>query len=537
MTPTRRPTDPSRSNLPPASRLLLSRRPVRRLVAAAFAFAAVFAAPVVHADGDASATGTGDGDASAITAEFLLEQTVGSQPMFPGSGTFTQLGIITAYRSDSPFYATFDFRALSDDRYSVGAAFLDIPFSFRIREAGLGYAGEPLSLRAGIFAHADVVESPYSLFISGRRQSAFLYEIDYTGRWLRLLTRSIELNRNSALGYPDRSVVFQTIGVHGDGWEVGFQDSVVAVPLPVSDGEKITQTSDGTGPVFVPALFFLPLPNYVTQYILGGGENPWRQSINYKSLMGFYGRMRLDLPLELEAQILIDDFNANAFVRPDHPHQNPFMGAWMLSGRMPTPIGAFRFSHAGSLMYTFQTSHNRRYSYTYYPEVVFPRGDEWQVIDYRDNYLGFFLGDNTVAFRLDWEHHLRPQRPVAFDLGLDGLLEYTVSGSKSPLNPWGDYRSWSDHPGEGPLASTRLLDEEVLEHGLRLGLSASASRRWGPGTIALRLATGAGVWFNVLRLDEVDRPGFPAPHDVEIYRPSDETHREASFTVGVSYRF
>ena len=480
----------------------------------------------------------GDG----LTAEGLIAQRFAGEEMFGTRGTYTELGIGLRYDAPIGLYASLDLRARSDDRYGSPLWVEDGPVYFELREGGFGYDGELISARAGRFPHSDVVDSPYALFISGRERSAFIYEIDYEGDWLRILTRSITLNRNSVHGYPDRSAIFQTVAIRRPGWEVGFQDATVAVGKPRADGER---PSDGTGPVFVPEFFFVPLPSYVNQRILRSGENPWLQDINFKSMMGFYAVVRSEttggLRWETEGQILFDDFNTNAIFQPQE-WQNPFIGGWMLSGKVDSPLGAFRLSHAGTLAYLFQTSSERRYSYTYYPEVTFPLGGELQVIDYRDNYVGFYLGENTAAVRLDWERHIEPnlERPRVDRVSIDASGEYTVSGSKSPLNPWTEYDDWREHGEEWPFGSTRFLGEDPLEHGLLFGAGVETRIPAGTGALIPRIEATAGVWYNVLRLTPLTRgPGddFPPSGQVEFYRPSDETFAQAALTLSARYRF
>lgn len=497
--------------------------------------AALFAAtgPIAASDHAGAGSETGGGIVPpGFTVETYLTGTAGTLPKFGTRGTYTEHGLAGRYRSPrSDIYGAFDLKASGDEEYVGARAILDIPnyeVYFVIREAGLGLDARPISARVGRFPHLDVVESPYALFVSSRENSAFLYELDYRSDRVRFLTRSVELTRNSAHGYPDKSIVFQTFAVTGERWEVGFQDSTVLVPLPGADGE---QTSDGTGPLFVPEFFFNPLPGYLTQYIVGSGEYPWRQAINYKSLMGFFGVLEgrtASLPWRFEGQILVDDFNAHAITHPHREHQNPFMGAWMLSGRIDTAAGRFRLSHAGALMYTFQTSGNRNYGYTYYPEISWPRGDERRTFDYRDNYFGLYLGENTLALRADWEHELPVSRPLGGVLAVEGGLEYTVSGSKSPANQWGDYSSWRDHGGEGAFGSTRLLDEEVLEHGLSLAVGSSISPRLLGGTLTVRVSGELTHWWNVLRRDRAESGDSPAE---DLYRPSDENHTKAALRL------
>ncbi|TVR57349.1 MAG: hypothetical protein EA426_12230 [Spirochaetaceae bacterium] len=427
-------------------------------------------------------------------------------------------------------------------------------FAYFLEAGGITYTSELFTLRAGRFSHFDVVENPYSLFVSSLAIPAFLYEIDYRGNWLRFLTRSVELTRNSEIGYPDRSIVFKTLAITQPNWEFGFQDAIVAVaPTVTIDGVTSPPPGDGSGPVFVPEYFFNPIPAVFTQYTLGGGKSPWVQRINHNSLMGFYGLMRGETPSAMRwdavAQWLVDDVNLNAIVNPDSPHQNPNKWAWLIAARLSTPYGAFRFSHAGAHMYTFQTSGHRRYEYTYYPDVLFPRGGGLlDPIDYRDNYFGFYLGENTAAFKLDWEWQI-PRLPVpGAELHTAAALSYTVSGSKSPSNPWHEHDSWRDPVPDGRKYSTRFLDEDILEHGALLTLEAEWRSPLGPGRYTVGLRANFGHWWNVLRLESVDgdpvdrQTGlgtalFPGASDVEIYRPSNENYGLAQIEIYASYRF
>ena len=98
---------------------------------------------------------------------------------------------------------------------------------------------------------------------------------------------------------------------------------------------------------------------------------------------------------------------------------------------------------------------------------MFPRADGLQPIDYRDNYFGFCLGKNTAAFRLDWEHEVPVRIRLLENISLEAEAEYTISGAKSPLNPWTDYDDWRQHGTDWPIGSTRWLRDERLEHGVR----------------------------------------------------------------------
>jgi hypothetical protein len=101
-------------------------------------------------------------------------------------------------------------------------------------------------------------------------------------------------------------------------------------------------------------------------------------------------------------------------------------------------------------------------------------------------------------------------------------LEYVVSGSKSPANPWHEYANLTEAGRE-----TRLLDDPVLEHTVRAAVSAAWP--WRNWTFYARLMLGGA--FNRLRLE-------PAPDlsEPQIYRPQAGEHVLLyECTLGVSY--
>ena len=481
-----------------------------------------------------------------ITTTTRAGQSIGGDDHFSYPGSYTDLGVGLSYRSSTGFYGDIDLAARNDGRYTVAdSALLGIPFYLIMQTGGIGYDGETFSGRAGRFVPEDVLDNPYSLFVSSRARPSLLYEFEYSGEWVRFLTRSVELNRNSALDHPDRSVTFQTTGFVRPTWEFGFQQAIVAVSL---DGR-----SDGTGPLFVPEYFLNPFPNYLTQWTLGGGDTPWRQDINHKSLMGFYGRLELPGPdlgpageqsqWEFQGQWLVDDFAAN-LIWEREGDVNPFMMAWLASAALHTDWGRLRLTHAASHAYTFQTSAGRRYSYTWYPEVYYPVDGELRPLDYRDNYAGFYHGPNTAAIRLDWQHDL-PADTIPATLPLDPLrldagLAYTASGEKSPLNPWGELESWRDHDTDG-RDHTRWLDDDVLEHAIELDLSAAAELPITPRQrLGLSLGLDLSHRWNPITLTDSDRTAsddFPDdPQQAERYVPRPgETHTDLRGNISLQY--
>ncbi len=239
--------------------------------------------------------------------------------------------------------------------------------------------------------------------------------------------------------------------------------------------------------------------------------------------------------------------NWNRFLAPDD-FQNPDKMAWMIGGRMETPLGSFGLWHAGALRYTFQAFGGGTgegatvlmYSYTYYPETRFPRGDSMQAIPNRKNYFGLYLGENSAGFRLDWENQYSLPIEGSDDLAVNASLEFTLTGSQSPANPWGEYTTWFQHEQQG----TRYLDDELLEKGIILtasGLWGGPPQAWGKlvGSVDIR----AGVCLNALRLEAPREVGIDsASQDSQvnqawIWYPSQEHEAVAEISLGLRYYF
>ncbi|MFW6363460.1 MAG: hypothetical protein ACOC0D_06400, partial [Spirochaeta sp.] len=491
-----------------------------------------------------------------VTAGTLLPDVVNPAPNTP----FTEFrGIVGSDPEHDGLSFIMDVLFLNNGRYgaSHGDNFYR-GFHFQLNEGGLGYRTGGLTARAGRFTHSDALDSPYALFINGLSRAAFLYEISWDAGFFSAETRAIELNRKSKLGYPDRGATYQKFALHFGNWDIGYQDAIVSVgthetwvgdqPLdewqaeqeqaghseddpPQDEIWRRPPRGDGTGPYFVPEYFFSPIPSFLLQYVLGSGERPWVMRKNHSSIMGLYTRYTGE-GWELQAQWLVDDINFNRFIAPDS-YQNPDKMGWMLGGRVQTPYGRFGLWHGGATRYTFQPygsgsssagALNRMYGYTYYPAVEYPRGGGLQAIPNRENNIGLYLGENSAGFRLDWDHSLQLKSLVPSALDLRAGLEFTLTGSQSPANPWGEYTSWQQHHREG----TRYLDDPVLEKGFigRLGATWSPSagaaggfgmpagaqrpggRGWGG--VSLEADMRFGGYMNVLKLDnprtELDNP-------------------------------
>ena len=91
------------------------------------------------------------------------------------------------------------------------------------------------------------------------------------------------------------------------------------------------------------------------------------------------------------------------------------------------------------------------YQYTYYPEVEYLLEDGTPMtLEYGDNYIGYKYGENNLAFLVDYANTFSG---VEFTAG----LEYVISGSKSPANPWFEYDDVEDTSKEA-----LLLDDPML---------------------------------------------------------------------------
>ena len=84
-------------------------------------------------------------------------------------------------------------------------------------------------------------------------------------------------------------------------------------------------------------------------------------------------------------------------------------------------------------------------------------------IEFEDNYIGYYNGENNISFLADYDGEIA-------GIGLYSSLELSISGDKSPANPWTQYVWWTDLPVYG----TQILDSPVLEK--KLVLTAGASR-------------------------------------------------------------
>jgi hypothetical protein len=420
--------------------------------------------------------------------------------------------INTAVRYNYDFFSLVaDVSIKNDKKYSPAEDFWFGRY-FYMDQGGMRFDFDLLSLQLGRFYQEDVVNSPYSLFFSSMDLPALLTDMTfhtgiftYSSRWIVLNNRS-DPQIDYPSGYPDRGMNYKIYAFEFGDLRVGLQDVVIYVDY-----------------IFDVEYFLSPIPHTVGQMHREEGK-PWSQDTNDNIIMGLFADWHRP-PLYLYAQWLLDDINLD-FIIPNFlrdkwgDRQIPQKTAWSFGGYYDFPFGRLGFYHAGATKYTFAPNTdytNYPYQYSYYPAVEYQLKDSTVLtLDYIDNYIGYKYGENNLAFLFDYSNTFSR-------VDFNASLEYVVSGSKSPANPWHEYTSNS-----AAGSNTRLLDDPVLEHTVAAQVAASWS--WRKLSVYSRLRLGEV--FNKLEL-EPSGDGGP-----DIFRPqpgNDEFIYQ--LTLGLTYRF
>ncbi len=378
--------------------------------------------------------------------------------------------------------------------YQLGRYFRPNDFSIH---AALGNAG----LYAGYLPHSDVVNTPYSLYISALEipvlNGGFRFDSErffYLTRWVRLNQRSSVEYIGKDMTYRDRGLTFKTFGFDFGALRLGFQDSYL----------YLDQSFDAES-------FLAPIPMFLLQMALASGGRPWSQANNINSMFGFFAEWESG-PYYLESQILVDDINASllaplfGWAIPALNHiENLSKVAWNIGGTMELGPGTIGFYHGGATKYTFAATYTSSdnfslypYEYVYYPatEYRMPSG-ELRTLRYQDNYIGYKHGENNIAFTVEYSAPMFVRTAYHFDLTTSA--EWIINGSKSPANPWHEYQNWLEIEPR-----FELLSDDVVEHIVKL--DARASKEFPPFELSLALLLGYG--WNQLELAELV-PGEP----------------------------
>lgn len=379
-------------------------------------------------------------------------------------------------------------------------------FTVDIVEAGLSYNKGAFGLRLGKLENKDFVDSPYALFISGKNHKAILAEFSYDDERFFFSDRWVGLNYDLSVGlynstdtsiYSDRGMVLKTYGLKFGRFRFGFQDASVF-----------------TGNYFDIDFFIIPAPGFFIQYIAKAPQRPWTKRGNQNSVLGFFADYQ-ESNWSVYAQILVDDLNMNRFLIGD-PNFNPDKIAFSFGGTTKTAAGLFGLFVGGATRYTFESIDGEYYSYTYYPGSAVNSDGSLAGIPLADEMIGFMHGENSLAIMGTWSRMVS-----AWSLGV--TTEFTISGEKSPANPW--------HGGEifGP---TRWLDDPVLEK--KISVTSSIGRAFG--NLKLDLAGTIGWVWNELKLAEPYSPDNRGNKE-KVWSPSKESGLLAQITFSGRFSF
>ncbi|GEM_PF-381609 len=372
--------------------------------------------------------------------------------------------------------------AMNDGAFATHNAF-ELGHYFLIDEAWARISHRGLALSGGKAAAVDVLDSPYSVFLSSEPIPAVFTEFSWDSPHFSYRTRWIQLNSNSIMAYNgteggmpiiDRGMNFKTYAVELGDLRFGFEDCIVYL-----------------GRSFDAEAFLSPVPMFVIEMVNTSGGRPGQEEGNTNSLLGAFVEYKRP-EWDVGGQLLMDDVNAG-FLAPvlgwaipslkDIRNLSKF--AWTIGGNWRSPYGLFSFNHGGATAHTFQATYSEStyagdasvpdystlpYDYSYYPVTEYERDGSMQPLPYVKNYIGYKYGENNLAFRFAYANEAFPREPWAF--GYSAALEYVVSGTKSPANPWAEHESW----WEIDEGAVELLSEDVLEH--RLVLSGAAAKTW-----------------------------------------------------------
>lgn len=392
-------------------------------------------------------------------------------------------------------------------------------FYFFMENGGVSIDFKDIDVTFGRTALDDSVNSPYSLFISSKLFPALTADFSYDDGTFFFTSRWTQLNRDSNLylDYEDNSLdrgwQYNTYGIYAGDWRIGFQDSSV-----------YTDTS------FNPEFFFNPLPGFLKQHTISTPGKPWDSGGNANSIVGFF----VDLTASdyyLYGQFLLDDFTNILGLFDEDAYHNPNKIAWSFGGDYKAGFGTLGFYHAGATKYTFQAygknSLDTKYGYTFYPDVSYTANGVLMPIELSDNYLGYYNGENNLAFLADYEGSL-------YSINLYSSLEFMVSGAKSPANPWHEL-TWFD--SEEPFFLF-MLDSERLEK--KLTFTAGTSRalpELSLPNLTVSAALEAGYIWNVLKLIDVPADLQSEVNEIQYWSPAVDDQAIFSLTIGGRYTF
>ncbi len=400
------------------------------------------------------------------------------------------------YKTEN-FIFKFSMSASNDGRFESGFGDYYAGLYPLQKEGYLSFKFDRFSITLGRNYHKDIVDSPYSLFISSvaylpRLNLDFTYEDEffgYTTRWIQLAKSEDQSFLKSAY-YRTYFLKFNQIG-----FRFGYQENNVVY-----------------GELFNFNYFSNPIPGFFIQYE-GTVGRPYPEEKESNFMVGFFADLKND-SLYTYAQIMVDDINMNRFLFPDR-YQNPDKIAWSIGGKLKTNLGYFGLYHAGATKYTFQPSSEnapqKYYGYTYWNDFEYNVLNKKMYLPPELMYAGYLYGENNLAFLITFE-------PKQIDSKF--FLEYVALGERSPINPWGARNDY--------ISGTHLLkdpDNEVVEHRVIVNTVGNVFLN---EYLKLLLDLSAGYIFNSSEIVEVDSDSTKKP----LLRPK-EGNNFPIFTLGV----
>ena len=270
----------------------------------------------------------------------------------------------SALRYDYRFaHVVADLSLLNDQKYSPYEVYT-LGRYFFVNAGGMVLDFGVLQVSGGRLPHRDLVDSPYSLFISSRTHPAILADITFRGGPFTYETRWVRLNTHSSAGYPDRGANYKVFAVQLGDWRFGLQDSG-GVRGPGVRRRVLLQPHS-------------PHRHADGQQRLG---KPWAENGNDNSIMGlFVERQRPESYLyaqwlvdDINLDFLIPDFLRDEFRVPQIPQQDGLVDRGALgpvrSASWASTTPAPRSSPSQAL------EPDNPYSYTYYPDVEYKLKD------------------------------------------------------------------------------------------------------------------------------------------------------------------
>jgi len=430
----------------------------------------------------------------------------------------------------------------TDETYSPSQAGVYYSGYYRLEEGGLQlkqqFLGFDFAFNAGRFVPSRLINSPYSLFISSHDNHYITADFLISSGRFFLLSQWLQLNKDSIVekykigndelgfnGYPDRGANLRYYGVNLDALRLGLLDATVY-----------------TGKNFDLEYFINPLPGVLIQYASIASGNPWLAGDDENYLFGFFFDYTQP-DYYFYSQLFFDDVNTDILFS-EKEFKNPNKLAWSIGGTINNSWGIIGFFHAGATEYMFQPT-KRPYGFTHYPDVLFQlSNDDIAAVPLEENYIGYVHGENNIAFMLTAEPDLHDNREkntskMVNGFDLKGVLEFVLSGSKSPVNPWGKLTDWRQGAhyismfSEFPLEK-RLQFQLDVRKEFNNGISLFSSLKLGYVWNKLQLEPGPGLTGEILNdsYNELDM------QNLYYYKPSEDISEPiARFTIGFEYSF